>query len=181
MVIIYTLLLLLIIICSLAIGYIILYNNIQHYTTKVDQAESIIDETLRKRYDLVISASKIIDKVVTDKKHLFKEFAKLKEENITNFDLDRRITENFILIKQLRNDYTELQEHKEFKAIFNDLKATEEKLQAAKSYYNKYTNLLNDFIRKFPANLIAKMHDVKIRLFFDGKDMHDDIIDDFKL
>lgn len=181
MVIIYTLLFLLIIICSLAIGYIVLYNSIQHYTTKVDQAESIIDETLRKRYDLIISASKIIDKVVTDKKHLFKDFAKVKDENITNFDLDRRITENIILIKQLRTDYTELQENKEFKVIFNDLKATEEKLQAAKSYYNNYTNLLNDQIRKFPSNIIAKMHDVKIKLFFDGKDMHDDVIDDFKL
>ena len=181
MVIIYTLLFLLIIICSLAIGYIILFNSMQHYTTKVDQAESIIDETLRRRYDLIMSASKIIDKIVKDKKNLFKEFAKLKDENITNFDLDRKITENMILIKQLRNDYPELQEHKEFKSIFNDLKATEEKLQAAKAYYNKNTNLLNDLIRKFPANIIAKMHDVKIKLFFDGKDMHDDIIDDFKL
>ena len=180
MIIIYSLLLILIVVGSLAIVYIVLYNNMQHYTTKVDQAESIIDETLRKRYDLIISASKIIDKVVTDKKNLFKEFTKLKKENISNFDLDRKITENMILIKQLRADYSELQEHKEFKAIFNDLKATEEKLQAAKAYYNKNTNLLNDLIRKFPANLIAKMHDIKVRLFFDGKDMHDDVVDDFK-
>lgn len=180
MVIVYTLLSLLIIICSGGIGYIILYNNIQHYTTKVDQAESIIDETLRKKYDLLITASSYVDKIVKDKKNLFKDIEKLKDTNISNFDLDRKLTDAIILLNQLKNDYAKLQDNKEFKKVIIELNSADEKLQAAKSYYNKYTNLLNDQIRKFPSNIIAKMHDIKIRLFFDGKDMHDDIVDDFK-
>lgn len=180
MVIVYTLLCLLIIISSLAIGYIYLYNNIQHYTTKVDQAESIIDETLRKRYDLIISAASIIDKTVKDKKNLFKDVEKLKDKNISNYDLDRKLTDEILLLNQLRNDYSQLQNNKDFKKIMNEIKLTDEKMQASKSYYNKYTNLLNEQIRKFPSNIIAKMHDIKIRLFFDGKDMHDDVVDDFK-
>ena len=56
-----------------------------------------------------------------------------------------------------------------------------EKLQAAKSYYNKYTSELNDLIRTFPSNIVARMHNINIKPFFDGKNMEDEIVDDFKL
>lgn len=181
MIIIYTLLVLIIFICGLAIGYIVLYNKLQHYTTKVDQAESIIDDTLRKRYDLAINAANIIEKSIKDKKKIFKELRSFKDLAISNFDFDRKLNENVELIKQVRFDYDELKENKELKTTINELKNTSEKLEAAKSFYNKYTNKLNDLIRKFPINIIAKMHNIEIRLFFDGKDMHDDIVDDFKL
>lgn len=180
MVFVYTFLLLLIIICGLGIGYIILYNNLQHYSTRVDQAEADIDETLRARYDLITEAITIIDKVVGDKK-IFKDFEKIKDENISNFDLDRRLTATILLIKQVKADYKKLSDNKDFKKIMNDLKTTDEKIQAAKSFYNKYTGLTNDLVKKFPSNIIAKMHNIDIKLFFDGKDMHDDVIDDFKL
>lgn len=181
MIIIYTLLVLIIFICGLAIGYIVLYNKLQHYTTKVDQAESIIDDTLRKRYDLTINAANIIEKNIKDKKKVFKDLRSYKDLSISTFDFDRKLNENVELIKQIRFDYDELKDNKELKTIINELKNTSEKLEAAKSFYNKYTNILNDLIRKFPANIIAKMHNIEIRLFFDGKDMHDDIVDDFKL
>lgn len=181
MIIIYTLLVLIIFICGLAIGYIVLYNKLQHYTTKVDQAESIIDDTLRKRYDLAINAANIIEKSIKDKKKVFKDLRSYKDLSISTFDFDRKLNENVELIKQIRFDYDELKDNKELKTIINELKNTSEKLEAAKSFYNKYTNVLNDLIRKFPANIIAKMHNIEIRLFFDGKDMHDDIVDDFKL
>lgn len=180
MFIVYTLLLLLIIFGSLAIGYIVLYNKLQHYTTKVDQAESIIDETLRNRYDLIIEASTIINNTVSDKKNLLKDVAKLKDTDISNFDLDRKLTDSIALIRQLKSDYEVLANNKDFKKILSELKSTDEKMHAAKSYYNKYTNLLNDQVRKFPSNVIAKMHDIEVKLFFDKKDMHDDKIDDFK-
>jgi len=31
------------------------------------------------------------------------------------------------------------------------------------------------------TNIIAKIHNFKLKLFFDGKDMEDEIIDDFKV
>ena len=41
--------------------------------------------------------------------------------------------------------------------------------------------MLNGYIRKFPSNLIAKFNNFKIKPFFDGKDMTDEIYDDIKL
>ena len=181
MFIIYTLLLLLIIFGCLAIGYIILYNKMQHYTTKVDQAESIIDETLRNRYDLIIKASTIINNNVKDKKNLFKDVEKLKDTNISNFDLDRKFTEDLSLVNQVILDHSVLGNNKDLKKLMNENKVIDEKLQAAKSYYNKYTSELNDLVRTFPSNIVAKMHSISIKPFFDGKNMEDTIVDDFKL
>ena len=48
-------------------------------------------------------------------------------------------------------------------------------------YYNKHTSSLNNYIRKFPNNIIAKIHHVKVKPYFDGKDMTDNDIEDFKL
>lgn len=63
----------------------------------------------------------------------------------------------------------------------SDSKKAAEKLQAAKSYYNKYTSELNDSIRTFPSNIVSRLHRIDIKPFFDGKNMEDEIVDDFKL
>ena len=36
-------------------------------------------------------------------------------------------------------------------------------------------------IRTFPSNIVAKTCKYKQKFYFDGKDMNDDIINDFKL
>ena len=46
--------------------------------------------------------------------------------------------------------------------------------------FNKYTSELNDLVRTFPSNLVARMHRIDIKPFFDGKNMEDDIVNDFK-
>ena len=69
----------------------------------------------------------------------------------------------------------------DIKVLFSELKNNEEKLVATKNYYNKETTSLNTIIRKFPTNLICIIHRVKVRPYFDGKNMTDDIIDDFKI
>ena len=78
-------------------------------------------------------------------------------------------------------DDLKLEDNEELNNEIEAIKRIDEKLCAAKNYYNKNTSLENSLIRKFPTNVIAKIHKFKIKLFFDGKDMEDEIIDDFKL
>ena len=48
------LLTILILIVISVVGYILLYNNLQAYNIKINEAESIIDDLLRKKYDTLI-------------------------------------------------------------------------------------------------------------------------------
>ena len=177
----YAFLFIIIIFGSIGILYVYQSNKLQHSKTKINQAECLIDEALRSRYDLLVRVDKYIQTELENDKTFFKNLDKLKNENISNFDLDRRITEYYNLWMQIKNDYPDLNNKKAFKELINEDKRLDEKLQAAKSYYNKYTSELNDLIRTFPSNIVARMHKIEIKTFFDGKNMEDEIIDDFKL
>lgn len=175
------LLILIVIAGTLGIIYVINYNKMQYLKTKIEQSEGIIDETLRERYDLLVRANDIIKSTLNDDKDYLKEYINLKNKNLTNFEMDRSLRKAFIVLNKFNDDYKEIQNNKEMKEIFNSIKESNEKLTATTSYYNKNTNVLNGYIRKFPSNIIAKFNNFKIRPFFDGKNMNDEIYDDFKL
>lgn len=177
----YVLLIMVLISGIIAIIYIVYYNRMQFLKTKIEQAEGIIDETLRERYDILVRANNIIMNILNDKKDYFKEYINLKNKQLSNFDVDRNLKEAFNVLNKLVDDYQELQKNKELKEILTSLKATNERITATTSYFNKNTNELNGYIRKFPSNIVAKVHKFKISAFFDGKDMNDDIYNDFKI
>ncbi len=170
-----------IILGGLAIVYVVIYNKLQTTNSKIQQAESIIDETLRNKYDGLALVNNVYKKFAKNNKDYLKEIDDLKTKKITNFEFDRKLKEIFNTVMELKNDHKDLQDDKDFKKIISDIKDTDEKLAAAKIYYNKYTNQQNEIVRKFPANIIGKIHGYKVRFFFDGKDLEDDIINDFKL
>lgn len=175
----YVLIALIIIGCSLVILYLVLYNRMQILKIKVDEAETIIDDTLRIRFDLMSRLNGFIKD--EDKQKYFKDFENLKSKKISNFDLDRKITEAMIMFEQMKYDSKELSEDKNIKAIEEEMKESEEKLEAAKSYFNLNISKLNARIKTFPSSIIAKMHGIKIKPYYDGKDLHDEDVDDFKL
>lgn len=180
MAILYSFLFIIIIMGALGILYVYQYNLLQHSKTKIDQAEVLIDEALRGRYDILTKIDQLFINEI-DKKSFFKDLDKLKEENISNFDLDRKLVEYFNLMEQIKIDHKEMATNKDLANLLKEDKKVVEKLSAAKSYYNKYTSELNDLVRSFPSNIIARIHGISIKTFFDGKNLEDTIVDDFKL
>ena len=172
-------LLLIIIVGIFFFFYVITYNNLVNYKIKIEKAEGIIDENLRQKYDLIAKMNIAIKKVVTKKDYL-KDYIDLKDKRISNYELDRKLTEAMNIILEVKNDYSEL-DTKEFKKDLQEINEINETLISCKTYYNKNTTELNQIIRKFPSNIVAKIHRYKIKPFFDGKNMQDAVIDDFKL
>lgn len=172
-------LILIIILGIIAIFYVITYNALTTYKLKIDKAEGIIDESLRQKYDTIAKLNVMIKKVVTKKDYL-KEYIDLKDKRISNYDLDRKLTEAENTILEVKNDHSEL-DNKEFNKELKEIKIINENLISSKNYFNRNTSELNKIIRKFPTNIIAKIHRYKIKPFFDGKNMQDAVIDDFKL
>ena len=172
-------LLIIIIIGIIALVYVITYNNLVNYKIKIEKAEGIIDENLRNKYDLIAKMNIAIKKVVTKKDYL-KDYIDLKDKRISNYELDRKLTEAMNIILEVKNDYSEL-DTKEFNNDLKEVNKINETLTSCKTYYNKNTTELNKIIRKFPTNIVAKIHRYKIKPFFDGKNMQDAEIEDFKL
>ncbi len=176
----YSLLFIVIVFGAIAICYAYQFNRLMHSKTKIDHAEMSIDESLRERYDLLVKADTIIKAELDSDKTFFKGLDKVKAEDISNFDLERKLEDYMNTLEQIKLDHEELLSKKNIKELLADCKENSEKLQASKSFYNKYTSELNDLVRTFPSNLVARMHRIDIKPFFDGKNMEDDIVNDFK-
>ncbi len=163
------------------IFHVSIYNQLQLLKTKIEHVEGMIDESLRTKYDLIIRAEDTINENLKTKKEYLKEYKDLKDKKISNFDLLRKLEEAENIISNLYHDNDELANNENISEILDELKYTNEKLMAGVAYYNKHTTTLNNYIRKFPNNLVSKIHRIKTRPFFDGKDLTDDDIEDFKL
>ena len=164
-----------------AILHILIYNKMQFYLTKIDNVEGMIDEVLREKYDLLLKLDKAIKDALKDKNDYVKDLKELKKAKVSNFEMQRKLTEAESLLENIYYDHEELEKKNNFKKIFSDLKKVDEKLMAGISYYNKNTSVFNNYLRKFPNNIVAKIHKIKVKTFFDGKDMTDNDIFDFKL
>ena len=58
---------------------------------------------------------------------------------------------------------------------------SESEIVAARKYYNDIITDYNKLVRRFPSTIVAKLSGYKLKTYFDGKDMNDEIIKDFKL
>ena len=179
--IVYAILIVIIIFGLMGICYVFYYNRLQDCKLKVDEAESIIDESLREKYDILIDIKKIIDEKVKNNKLSLKELDSLKDSDISNFDLDRKLGEYESTVIQIKDDYKVLLQNESYLQLIEKIKRVDEKITAAKRFYNKYITESNEYVRKFPSNIVAKFHNIKIKNFFDNKDLNDDNLDDFKL
>ncbi len=164
----------------LAIIYITIYNRIQKNVIRINEAESEIDEALRKRYDMLVQIESIINENTEVKQNAFKDFNK-DDLKMSNFDVDRKLTKITDTFNKIVQDYPENFDTDSFRELLTNLKINEEKNEATKAYYNKFTTSLNTLIKKFPSNIVARIHKISEHLYFDNKNMNDNDILDFKL
>lgn len=166
-------------ICVVLLIFILIYNNYQSYIIRINEVETNIDSVLRKRFDLVCKCIEIIQNVT--KKQDFSDILDLKEQKISNFDLDRKLTSTIIKLDSFRYNYDELDAHDIFIKSIISLEECAVELEAFKKYYNDIVTEYNKKVKKFPSDIVAKISHFKVKPYFDGKDMFDDITDDFKL
>lgn len=167
-------------ICLILIWYVSVYNNYQNYIIRINEAESFIDTTLRKRFDLLNKSIEII-KANTKETEVLNIIDELKTMKISNFDLDRKLYDAINEFNRYKENYDELRNTESFLKIELGLFESESEIAAARKYYNDIITDYNKLVKKFPSNIIAKISRYKAKTYFDGKDMEDDDTKDFKL
>ena len=90
--------------CVISVFYFLSYNKFQDSIIRINEVESIIDNNLRAKYDLINRSISIINANVEINKPIFEEIVKLRSRKIGNFELDRILTtayNEFVGIKEL--------------------------------------------------------------------------------
>ena len=174
--------LLIVIIAGLvSIYFIITYNNYQEYIIRINEVEGYIDNCIRDKFDSLSKSISIIKGNTDIKDDLFPEIIKLRSRKLSSFELDRKLVEPLNEFYRIKEEHEELMKSTAFLEIDIKLNEIEENLESYKEYYNENITKYNKLVRTFPSNIVGIMFKFKVKNFFDGKDMNDEDVNDFKL
>ena len=170
-----------IVIGLILIGYVHIYNVFQTYIIRINEAEAFIDTTLRKRFDLLNKSIGIIKANTDSKEEILGIIAKLRSQKLSNFELDRKLYDAINEFNNYKESIEELKNNEAFLKIELGLFESESEIVAARKYYNDIITDYNKLVRSLPSMIVAKISKYNLKNYFDGKDMNDEIINDFKL
>ena len=173
--------LILITIFTIGLIYLSTYNKFQDYIIKINEVESKIDDSLREKFDTILKLNNIIKDKIKTNKILVDNLKELKDKDISSFDMDRKLVEELNKVIYVKDKFSELDNDEDIIKLLYSIEDLDESLSAFKKFYNETITAYNVLIRKIPYNIVGKILKYKEKTFFDGKDMSDDKIDDFKL
>ncbi len=159
-----------------AIWLILTYNGLISLRNRVDEAWSDIEVQLKRRYDLIPN---LVNTVKGYAKHEEGVFTKVTEARASAMQAktpaEQSKAENMLsdTLKSLfavAENYPALQAAGNFKHLQEELVDAEDKIQAARRFYNGNVRDFNTKIQVLPTNLIGGMLGFKKYEFFDAPD-----------
>lgn len=165
----------------LCIWYANTYNKFQVLMIRINESEASIDTVLRKRFDLLNKSIGIIETNIKTEDPVLEIIVKLRSRKLSNFELDRSLYDAINEFNRYKEKHKELQKNETFIKIEIGLNESEAEIVALRKYYNDIITDYNSLTRTFPANIVGKISNFKTRTYFDGKDMTDEVVNDFKL
>ena len=167
---------LIIIVAIIVIGifrYFSLYNSIVHLKTTRDNAFSDIDVQMKMRFDLVDNLVNTVKGYAKHEKDTLNDVieARNKYTSAKNMqdkaDADTMLSGALKSIFALSESYPELKANQNFLQLQNELSDIENKIAAARRYFNSATREYNTKIQQFPANVL--FHKTP-ETFFEGEE-----------
>lgn len=148
---------------------------------RINESESSIDTVLRKRFDLLNKSIGIIESNINVEEPVLEMIVKLRSRKLSNFELDRSLYDAINEFNRYKEKHKELQKNEAFIKIEIGLNESEAEIVALRKYYNDIITDYNHLAQTFPANIVGKISHFQRKNYFDGKDMTDDVVNDFKL
>ena len=170
----------LIAIVVLLIIYSIIHNKIKAQIIKINSAENKIDESLRLKYDLLVKIVSEIKKVDKDNTS-FENLDEIKNDALSSFEFERKIADIESKMYTFKNENIKINKNNTFNDLWYEIINLNTKIIAEEKYYNENTTIYNNLVSKFPSKIVAKILRLKEKKYFDGKDMYDKNIKDFKI
>ncbi len=144
------------------------YNGLIRTKNRVDEAVSDIDVQLKRRYDLIPNLVETVKGYMTHEAGTLEKVTTARVSAMGVHDnknatlAEREAAENALssTLKSLfavSESYPTLQASQNFKQLQDELSDTENKIQAARRFYNGNVRDFNTKIQVFPTNMIAGM------------------------
>lgn len=148
------------------------YNSLVRTNVRAEEAWSDITVQMKRRFDLIPNLVKTVKGYAKHEAQTLEKVTKQRANAIGGSVEETAQTENMIsgALKSLfavAESYPDLKANQNYLQLQDELVDTEDKIQAARRFYNGAVRSLNTKIQMFPTNIFANMLGFKKREFFE--------------
>lgn len=161
------------IIAIVAVWAIIAYNGFIRLVNRTKEAWADIDVQLKRRYDLIPNLVETVKGYATHESTAFENVTKARAQALGAQSVhDKEVADNMVTsalksIFAVTEAYPDLKANQNFLSLQAELSDTENKIQAARRFYNSNVRDLNTAIEVFPGNIIAGVFKFGKQEFFE--------------
>jgi len=149
------------------------YNKFVTLVNRTKEAWADIDVQLKRRYDLIPNMVNTVKGYATHESSVFEKVTEARAQALSAGNVhDKSIAENNLAgalksVFAISEAYPELKANENFLSLQAELADTENKIQAARRFYNGNVRDLVTAIDSFPSNIIAGAFHFEKQEFFD--------------
>lgn len=176
------LVIILILIAVVVVWAIMTYNGFVTLRTRTDEAWADIDVQLKRRYDLIPNLVETVKGYASHEQETFDRVTaartqatqmtidptKVSAEDMSAFAAHQgELSQALGRLIAISENYPDLKANTNFLELQRELSDTENKIQAARRFYNTNVRDLNIKIQTIPSNIIANLAHITKREFFE--------------
>lgn len=161
------------ILAVVAVWAILAFNSFIRLVTRSKEAWSDIDVQLKRRYDLIPNLVETVKGYATHEREVLEQVTKARNMAMQAKTIDEQGRAENMLTGALKTlfavseNYPQLKANENFLELQRELADTENKIQAARRFYNTNVRDLNIKTETFPSRIIASVFNFKKMDFFE--------------
>ena len=158
----------------IAIWLIYVFNRLISLKNRTQEAFSDIDVQLKRRHDLIPNLIETVKGYAKHERELFEKVTAARANAISaqgvaaKSQAENMLSQTLKSIFAVAENYPDLKASQNFLQLQDELSDTENKIQAARRFYNGNVRDFNISVEVFPSNLVASLLGFKKFEFFES-------------
>jgi LemA protein len=164
-----------VILVIIAIALVSMYNSLVRLRNLVQESWRQIDVELHRRHDLIPNLVETVKGYAAHEKGVLEEVARARSAAAApgsspaeQAQQENQLTQALGRLFAVAENYPVLRASENFQQLQGELTATEDRIAAARRYYNANVRELNTKIESFPSNIIAGMFHFERAEYFEA-------------
>lgn len=162
-----------VVVVILVLWFILTYNRFVTLRNRCREAWADIDVQLKRRYDLIPNLVETVKGYASHERELFEKVTEARTQAMNaqgikeRGDAENTLSQTLKSLFAVSENYPALRAAENFLELQRELTDTEDKIQAARRFYNGNVRDFNTGLQSFPQNAVAGIFHFKAAEFFE--------------
>lgn len=167
---------LIIVVVAVVAWGLVMYNSLVRRRNQVDESWSDIEVQLKRRHNLIPNLVQTVKGYAQHERGVFENVTQARAQALgaktpeQQAKAENQLTSTLKTLFAVAENYPDLKANANFLELQRELSDTEDKIQAARRFYNGNVRDYNTTIQSVPTNVMAGMFGFKKRNFFEIED-----------